>query len=166
MGLLKIKDKVKNTSVLLIISGMLLIQVINSFENLLLGISRLVFNLLPLNLLTIMSISLRGLFLITTVYILVRILTDGEQENKHKTIFISIKSFQAIGIISILIIGSSYILNLYFLEKPIEPSMVQDNNIIGLAYLNITYTGIAILTNIILCMIFFSIVLIKGTRTK
>src|SRR5688572_8220147 len=102
MELFETKEEVKNLTILLIVLGMLISFVVNSVDNLIDGLFRITFPLLPLKSLAITSISFRGLIFLTLVFILIRVLSSNKNQHKNQTIFLHLKTFRVIGIISIL----------------------------------------------------------------
>jgi|JI10StandDraft_1071094.scaffolds.fasta_scaffold01545_13 hypothetical protein len=164
MDIFDTKEEVKNSTILLLVLGMLLSYVINSVDNILDGLFRIIFSLLPLKVLTLTSISFRGLIFITLLFILFRLFSSKKLNNSERTIFLSLKAFRTIGLISILIIASSIILNLYVktnFGEAIELSKVQDTDITEIAYLSLVENGLVILTNVTLFIIYFVILFQK-----
>ena len=164
MDFIYIKDELKNSRLLLIILGTLLVPVINSFDSLLAGLYK-VFGLTIKNLL-ILSISFHGLIMIGLVSLLYWIISSSNEKNRQVKITLSLTTLKNWGLISFLILVAGAAVNIYFRGHGDETSDISKINtgsltIFDLAYLTMTQTGLMIVRNILLFTIFFVIVFRK-----
>lgn len=161
MDIVDIKDTFKNSKILLIVLGTLLIPVINSFDSLLTGLYK-IFGLSIKNLL-IASISFHGLISICLIAVLYWIISSPGQSDGQVKIIFSLRALKIWGLTSFIIIISSAAINIYFkLHGDKAPDVSQINTdsftIFDLAYLTMTQTGLLTLRNILLFTIYFVIV--------
>ncbi len=158
------KEKVKNPVILLVVAGMLFPYVIHSFDNLLDGLVRMTFSLYPVKLLGVISISYRGIIFLGLLYILFRIISSRKKEGMSSGTILSLKTFRMIGLISLMIIVFSTVVQLYVNEnyaEAIELSKVRYIEAGEIVNLALVRSIIILLTNVTLLMIYLVIVFQK-----
>jgi hypothetical protein len=159
MDILDVKDEFKNSKILLVILGTLLIPVTHSVDSLLTGLYK-IFGL-SLKSVLILSISFHGLIiacLLTLLY-----WTISKQISGQRKIFLSLRTLKSWGIISFVILLSGAALSVYmklYYDKTPDISQFDKEGLTihDLAYLTTTQSGLMTLRNLLLFIIYFVIV--------
>jgi hypothetical protein len=156
MNLIETGPEVKNSKLLFLLLGMLIIPVINAVDSLLTDIFRVTFSTLPLKSLLTVSITFHGLILLSLTYILIMIIRQTTVDGPR--VLVSKKTFQTVGISFIIIIVLSRVIHL--LVKPehgdtIDLSKVYYADTTDLAYLYLIQGGLIFLRNVIVFVTFF-----------
>jgi hypothetical protein len=159
MELLDIKDEFKNSKILLVILGTLLIPVIHSVDSLLTGL----YNIFGLSIksLLILSISFHGLIIVCLVSSLYWIFSN--QKTEQAKISVSLETLKNWGIISFSILVAGAAVSVYtkmYSDKTPDISQIDSEGLTieNLAYLSMTQTGLMTLRNVLLFIIYFVIV--------
>jgi hypothetical protein len=159
MNLIDTQTEIKNSKLLFLLLGMLLILVIGAVDNLLTNAFRVAFSILPMKPLLGVSIAFHGLILIPLTYVLVSIIKPATDENPR--VFISPKTLKTIGISFILVLVLSTGLNLYvktYYSQTIDLSKIQYIDTGDLVYMTLIQSGLILTRNIILFISFFLII--------
>ncbi len=159
MDLLDITDEFKNSKVLLVVLGTLLIPVIHSVDSLLVGLYK-IFGL-SIKSFSILSISFHGLIIVCLAVALYW--TFSNQNPGQAKISLSSRTLKKWGIISFSILVAGAAVSVYtkvYSDKTPDISQIDSEGLTinDLAYLSITQTGLMTLRNILLFIIYFVIV--------
>jgi hypothetical protein len=161
MDIVDFKHEFKNSKILLIVLGTLLIPVINSVDSLLAGLYEI--SGLSIKSGLILSTSFHGLiivFLLCTVYWTI---SFRNQRSGQPKVFLSRRTLVNWGAISFLILIAGVAINVYikkYYDEAPDLSQIDTGGltITAIAYLTMTQTGLMILRNVLLFTIYFVIV--------
>lgn len=159
MNLIDTRTEIKNSNLLFLLLGMLLIPVIGAVDNIVTNTFRVAFSILPMKPLLGVSIAFHGLILVLLMYVLVSIIKPTTSESSR--IFISTNTLKTIGISFIVILLLSTALNLYvktYYNQTIDLSKIQYIDSADLVYLALIQSGLILTRNIILFFSFFLII--------
>jgi hypothetical protein len=159
MDLLDIKDEFKNSKVLLVVLGTLLIPVIHSVDSLLVGLYK-IFGL-SFKSVSILSISFHGLIIVCLVIALYW--TFSNQNSGQSKISLSHRTLKNWGIITFSILVAGAAVRVYteiYSDKTPDISQIDSEGLTihELAYISMTETGLMTLRHILLFIIYFVIV--------
>lgn len=161
MDIIDIKDEFKNSKILLILLGTLLIPVINSVDSLLAGLCKL--SGLSIKSVLILSTSFHGVIIVLLLVTLYWTISFRNQKSGQSRFLLSRRTLVNWGVISFLILIAGGAINVYIKKYHDEaPDLSQIDTggltITDIAYLTMTETGLMILRNVFLLTIYFVIV--------
>lgn len=162
MYIVDIKNEFKNSKILLIVLGTLLIPVINSVDSLLAGLYKI--SGLSIKSVLMLSTSFHGLIIVLLLCTLYWTISFRNQKSGQSTFFISRRTLVNWGVISFLILIAGGAINVYikkyYDEQAPDLSQIDTGGltITDIAYLTMTQTGLMILRNVLLFVIYFAIV--------
>ena len=159
MDLVDIKDEFKNSKILLVVLGALLIPVTHSVDSLLAGLYK-IFGL-SIKSVLLLSISFHGLIIVCLLCLLYW--TISNQKSEQAKIFLSLRTLKWWGMISFLIVITGAALSVYmklYYDKTPDISQFDKEGLTihDLAHLSTTQSGLLTLRNVILFIIYFVIV--------
>lgn len=151
----------RNSKLLFIVLGALLVPVVNSIDSLLAGLSKI--SGLSLKNLLILSISFHGLIITSLISVFYWVNSSNKHKDGEVKVLLSLKTLKIGGLISFFIFVAAAAVNLYFkviTDEVTEISQINIGNLTmsDLAYLSTAQTGLIILRNILLFTIYFLIV--------
>ncbi len=159
MDLINTQDNIKNSNLLLLLAGVLLVEVINSIDYLLTGLCRVIAP--SIRSLLLVSASFQAAINLVLIVVLLRIISTSKIELKWPKKPLSITTFKAFGFFAILVITAGSITNgsnKQYFDK-VNVLEADPGNISGtsIAYLVLAQTGFRILSGIFLMTIYFVI---------
>ena len=159
MDIVHIKDEFKNSGILLVILGALLILVTHSVDSLLAGLHK-IFGL-SIKSVLILSIYFHGVVLACLLCLLYW--TISKRKSEQAKIFLSLRTLKSWGITLFLILLSGAALSIYmklYYDKTLDISQFDREGLTihDLANLATTQSGLITLRNVLLFIIYFAIV--------
>jgi hypothetical protein len=160
------RDEIIHSKLLFIILGILLVPVVNSIDDLLMGVYRLLG--LSIKSLLISSIGFHGLIIGMLTIVMVYILRNSKIEPKLHDGLFKLKTFRIGGVAFLLVILGGGIANIYngkYLGK-MDLSKVDSGGLEMTDILNLTLvqTGLRILSGILIFSIYFVITFSRRSR--